>query len=784
MQIAKSQPDTLQTLALDVGGMKCAGCVKAVERKLTQIPGVKSACVNLATEMATVECEADSIQPEILEQTLTEAGFPSQLRTTSGLSVKDLEATEERHREAAREQRQQLLIAIVLIILSTVGHLQMLGLPAIPGLSNIWFHFTLATMALLIPGRPILSDGWRGLTHNAPNMNTLVGLGVTTAYLASTVALFFPQLEWECFFEEPVMLLGFVLLGRALEKQARNRAAASLQALVGLQPKIVHLVTNPENLQSIDPKSIVDLPADRVRVGEFLQVRSGEKIPVDGEVMAGQTTVDESMLTGEPIPVLKQVGNEVATGTLNQSGTIVVRAKRMGKDTTLAQIVQLVQNAQTRKAPVQRFADTVAGYFTYGILSIAALTFLFWYSLGTHWFPDVLSVGTAFPNLGYVHGSFDRPSSPLLLSLKLAIDVLAIACPCALGLATPTAILVGTGIGAERGLLIRGGDVLENVHRLDTVVFDKTGTLTTGKPTVTKIWNAKSIDWLPLAASVEQNTNHPLGDSIVRYAKQHEIELFPVEASHTEPGFGVLGTANDRSILVGNLRWMEKHDISIDPSTHQQAEFFVRDGNTIVYVAIDGEIVGLIAVRDELRPDAAETVKRLQKLGLHVKLLTGDRREVADSIAKQLGVGSEDVLAEVNPGEKARSIEQLQQQGRNVALVGDGINDAPALAQANLGISLQGATDVAVETAQIVLMRDRTDDILQAIRLSRATFNKIRQNLVWAFSYNSIAIPIAAGILLPSFGILLDPAVAAALMAMSSISVVTNSLLLRRQFRA
>lgn len=780
----KPQPQTSQTLALDVGGMKCAGCVKAVERKLSQIPGVNSACVNLAIEMATVEYEPHRVHAQLLAQTLTEAGFPSQPRATEGLSVEDLEATEERHRNAAQEQQQQLRVAVVLIILSTVGHLQMVGLPAIPGLSNIWFHFALATVALLVPGRPLLVDGWRGLTHNAPNMNTLVGLGVTAAYLASCAALFFPDLGWDCFFEEPVMLLGFVLLGRSLEKRARNRAAASLKSLVGLQPKTVHFVTNPDNLQHLDGNSILDLPANQVRVGEFLQVRSGEKIPVDGEIVAGQTTINESMLTGEPLPVLKQVGDTVTTGTLNQSGSIVVRTQRTGKDTTLAHIVQLVREAQTRKAPVQRLADTVAGYFTYGIMAIAALTFLFWYGFGTNWFPQVLSVSHEFPNLGPVHGMFDRPTSPMLLSLKLTIDVLAIACPCALGLATPTAILVGTGIGAERGLLIRGGDVLENVHKLDTVVFDKTGTLTAGRPTVTGIWvSSESLSVLSLAASVEQNTSHPLAEAIERYAKETGVVLHPVKNAHTEPGFGVSATVEGRLVLVGNPLWLDKHGVTVEAEASQQAESFVRQGNTAVYVAVEGTVAGVIAVRDELRSNAAETVRQLQQLGLQVKLLTGDRREAADTIAQQVGLRPEDVFAEVSPSDKVQAIATLQEQGYNVALVGDGTNDAPALAKANVGISLHGGTDVAVETAQIVLMRDRLEDILQSIRLSRATFNKIRQNLIWAFGYNTLGIPVAAGILLPSFGILLDPAVAAAFMAMSSISVVTNSLLLRRQFR-
>ncbi|TVR05954.1 MAG: copper-translocating P-type ATPase [Phormidium sp. GEM2.Bin31] len=786
MQVSPVQPETqpqvtsLETLALDVGGMKCAGCVKAVERKLSQVPGVASAKVNLATEMATVACEPGVVNPETLAQTLTEGGFPSQLRRQEGLSLADLEATEERQREAQQQQQRQLGVALALIILSVLGHLQMLGVPPIPGLSNIWFHFALASVALAIPGREIIVEGARGLLKNAPSMNTLVGFGLVTAYLASTAALFFPNLAWECFFEEPVMLLGFVLLGRSLESRARNRASASLKSLVGLQPKTVHLLTEIEELSQLDPQTIVDLPADQVRVGEYLQVRPGEKIPVDGEILAGETLVNESMLTGESLPIAKGPGDRLTTGTLNQSASIIIQAQRTGKDTALAQIVALVEDAQTRKAPVQRLADTVAGYFTYGIMTLAALTFLFWYGMGVDLFPNVLETAHEFPNLGHVHGMGQEPLSPLLLSLKLMIDVLAIACPCALGLATPTAILVGTGVGAERGLLIRGGDVLERVHQLDTVVFDKTGTLTTGHPQVSDIWQRGPRNLLQWVASVERQTNHPLAEAIVSRAQAEGLSLLRVSDSHTEAGLGVRGMIESQLVLVGNRLWLEKQGIVPEAAVEDWLDRMAREGNSLVYVAIDGEFAGAIAVRDQLRDEAAETVEALRRLGLGVQLLTGDRPETAQAIGQQLGLSPQEIMAQVSPQDKASRIAQLQATGLNVAVVGDGINDAPALAQADVGLALNAGTDVAVETADIVLMGDRLQDILGSIRLSRATFNKIRQNLVWAFGYNLVGLPVAAGILLPKFGILLDPAVAAGFMALSSVSVVTNSLLLRR----
>jgi P-type Cu2+ transporter len=804
----------LETIVLDVGGMKCAGCVKAVERQLTQLSGVVAASVNLATEMATVEYRSGEVAPADLAQKLTDSGFPSHPHgEETEISVADLEATDDRHREALRDQFQQLLVAGILIVFSTIGHLEMLGFPPIPGLSSLGFHYTLATLALLFPGRPILVDGWRGLRHNAPTMNTLVGLGILTAYSASSVALWFPKIGWECFFEEPVMLLGFILLGRALEKQARNRASAALKSLMGLQPKIVRLVANRQDLAA--QKSIVEIPVARVRVGDWLQVRPGEKIPTDAQVVSGETTIDESMLTGEPMPVVKKTGDRVEAGTLNQSGAIVIQTQRTGKDTTLAQIVQLVQDAQTRKAPVQLLADTVAGYFTYGIMAIASLTFLFWYFVGSSLWPEVVTFAHEFPAMGHAHMEMHHDSSALLLALKLTIDVLVIACPCALGLATPTAILVGTGIGAQRGLLIRGGDVLEKVHQIDTVVFDKTGTLTTGKPTVTDCWVVPDSPWDPqqlvqLAASAERGTHHPLATAIVQSAGDRGLSVFDANDFRTVAGLGISARvkiefniqpekqnverspeftdANGKNeenwvdVFVGNFEWLEQCGIAINSTIRQQEATFGRSGKTVVGVATEGTIVGILGVSDQLRPDARETVESLQKMGLQVMLLTGDRQEAANAIAASLGLPSHLALAEVRPHQKAQTIATLQKRGLQVGMIGDGINDAPALAQANVGISLHAGTDVAVETAQIVLMRDRLADLVEAIRLSRATFNKIRQNLFWAFAYNIIGIPIAAGVLLPKFGILLHPAAAAAMMAFSSLSVVTNSLLLRSQF--
>jgi P-type Cu2+ transporter len=799
--------DARYTVTLDVSGMKCAGCVKAVENQLVQHPGVVSATVNLVTEVATVECEPGQVDPAKLAERVTEIGFPTQPRAVEGTASapsENLPDLTEQQRLETRQHFQRVAIAATLLLLSTVGHLDHFGWAKIPLLSNIWFHFGLATLTLIFPGRPILFDGWKGLRHNIPNMNTLVSLGTLTAYTASTVALFFPQLGWECFFDEPVMLLGFILLGRTLEQQARSRAAIAFHSLLALKPTLARLITGeqvpvsdpaPESAAgfALHPQNSVEIPAEQVQVGAWLQVLPGEKIPVDGEVVVGQTTVNEAMLTGEAMPVLKQPGDPVMAGSLNQSGAIALKATRTGKDTTLAQIIALVEAAQTRKAPIQRLADTVAGYFTYGVMAIALLTFLFWYFVGIPLWGGEWAMGNGQWGMGG-HGGMSHASmaqaasaaSPLLLSLKLAIAVLVIACPCALGLATPTAILVGSGIGAERGLLIRGGDVLEKVHQLQTVVFDKTGTLTTGHPVVTDCLPLSELPesrLLEVAAAVERGARHPLAEAIQQQAQQQGVASLPAQNFYTEPGFGVSAQVAGQQVVLGTQAWLTQQSVKVTDTAQHQAQTLAAAGKTVVYVAVDGELAGLIGVQDTLRPDAKATVERLRQMGLRVMLLTGDQRAVAEAIATSLGLASEEVLAEVRPDGKAAAIAQIQSEGQFVAMVGDGINDAPALAQADVGISLNSATDVAIEAAEIVLMRDRLTDVVESIQLSRATFNKIRQNLFWAFAYNTLGIPIAAGALLPSLGIILSPATAGAFMAFSSVSVVTNSLLLRRATR-
>ena len=518
----------------------------------------------------------------------------------------------------------------------------------------------------------------------------------------------------------------------------------------------------------------IEIPVDRVKAGDWLRVLPGEKMPVDGKIVTGETTIDESMLTGESLAVVKTESDPVYAGTINQTEVITIEVTSIGRNTTLAKIINLVEDAQARKAPVQQLADTIAGYFAYGVMAIATLTFAFWYFYGTqvwHWVLVSASNSMAMPM-----GQTAVTTSPLLLSLKLAIAVLVVACPCALGLATPTAILVGTSIGAEQGILIKGGDILERVQQLDTVVFDKTGTLTIGTPQVTDCLSLSDITadkLLQLAASVENGSNHPLATAIIKAAREQELSFLETSNFENTSGRGISATVMGKKVSLGNEQYLK--EIAIAPDSQLKGQFLASKGKTIVYLAIDGVLQGIIAIKDTIRPDAADTITRLKDLGLNIALLTGDRPEVARAIAQQLEITR--VFSQVKPDQKAEIIQSLQQD-RTVAMIGDGINDAPALASADVGISLQGSTDVAIATADIILMQNRLSDIVTAIELSQATVNKIKQNLIWALAYNMFAIPVAAGILLPQYGLLLSPVLAAVAMASSSLIVVTNSLLL------
>ena len=829
-------PQTLtETIVLDVEGMMCAGCVSTVEKKLAQCEGVIQARVNLVTEVAAVDCEAEADFAAIA-QTLTAAGYPSKLRTANAQSPLAAE-TEwlERKEQSQKNQTRQLAVAALLLILSTIGHLQhfawaqtlpvpdfgplsVLTTPLITILTALWFHGALATLTLLFPARKILIEGFAGVRRGAANMNTLVSLGALSAYFTSVAALVFPALGWECFFDEPVMLLSFILLGRSLEQRAKFQAASSLRSLIALQPTFARLVPEPTSTAQPSATTGVQIPTNQVQVGEWLCVLPSEKVPVDGVIAQGQTTVDESMLTGESLPVVKQMGDEVVAGSLNQTGAITLQVSRTGVETTLAQMIHLVETAQTRKAPIQGLADLISGYFTYGVLSCAALTFCFWYFVGCAFWPDVAPTVMTSVHQGLHQGMPQTPMMPnmpvervasnswrLLVSLKLAIAVIVVACPCALGLATPTAILVGSGIGAQRGLLIRGGDILEATRNLDTLVFDKTGTLTTGQPQVTDClplsssWSQNQL--LQIAATIESGTRHPLGIAIQKAAKLQNLDFLPAAAFSTQAGFGACASIDlidltdaddladedaprDVQFFIGNLAWMQKNGFSVESELQATADTLGQAGKTAVYIAQaqpSGSIIGLIGVADTLRAEAVSTIKQLQAMGMSIRILSGDSVAAAQAIARQINLPISQVQAEVTPQGKVEAVAALQLAHHRIGFVGDGINDAPALAQADVGIALNSGTEVAMATADIVLMGDSLTDVIAAIQLSRNTFNKIRQNLLWAFAYNLICIPLAAGALLPAFGLSLSPGLAGGLMALSSVTVVANSLLLKTQ---
>lgn len=735
---------TLAQISLAVKGMKCAGCVAAVEKRLLTCAGIRAASVNLITEKVAIAYDSKISRAQVLEdvtKAIAQLGF-----TLEPIEPKNSQSSNLNQKLNKKTSlKVDIFLAVGLIVLAIIGHLGGSHLGSMNILSDMSTHGAIATVALITSGWDIWRDGFRGLWYRAPNMNSLVSLGVISSYSASVIALVKPELGWHCFFEEPVMLLGFVLLGRSLLASATDRASRALQTLMSLQPQIARVIMGELQVQT----AIEDL-----EIGNRILVLPGEKIPIDGAIILGTTTVDESMITGESMPVVKQENSRVTGATLNLSGVITVEVMQTAEHTTLARIVALVEAAQASKAPIQHLADTVAGYFTYGVMVIASMTFLIWWGL---------------------------LQADILFSLKNAITVLVVACPCALGLATPSAIMVGTGIGAEQGILIKGGASLEKIHDLSAIAFDKTGTLTLGKPEVTDVLpinpevNTKS-NLIQIAASAETGANHILGAAIIAKAQSDRLDIESAQISQT--GSGVEAKIGDRIVLVGNQDWLGDRQVNIPDRWLETAKNLGTQGKTPVFVAVNSEFIGIIAIQDPIKPEAPQVIKSLQDLGLQVWMLTGDRPETAQVIARKLNIPTDKVLAQVKPDGKATAIAQLQSQGYKVAMVGDGVNDAPALAQAEVGIALQSGTDVAMETADIVLMRNDISDVLAAIRLSRATFGKIRQNLFWAFAYNTLSIPIAAGVF-SGFGISMNPAIAGLAMALSSISVVISSLSLR-----
>ena len=727
---------------LPVLGMSCASCAANIEKALRNLPGVTKANVNLATARATVLFEPKLVGPGDLIDAVRKAGY----------DVAASADTEGKFRDREYESLKLKVLwgglLAALIFLGSMRH----WFPWVPApLQNFFVLWALATPVQFVLGRPFYRGAWSAIRHRTADMNTLVAVGTSAAYLFSVAATALPGfmraagVEPDVYFDTSAVIIVLVLFGRMLEARAKGRTSDAIRTLVGLQPQTARLIGEGGERE---------VPIGEVRVGDVIIVRPGEKVPVDGTVVEGRSAIDESMISGESLPVDKGPGDTVIGATLNKWGSFRFRASKVGQDTTLAQIVRLVEQAQGAKAPIQRLADTIAGYFVPAVIAIAVLTFGVWILLG--------------------------PEPRLVFALMNFVAVLIIACPCALGLATPTAIMVGTGLGAERGILIKSGESLEAAHRVDTVVFDKTGTLTRGEPEVTDVLPVHGVseaELLTLAAAAESGSEHPLGKAIVGRARRSGADIPAAGEFRALEGLGVEARVEGGRIVVGSRKLLEEAGVDTG-DLGGLAESMAAEGKTMAFVAREGRAIGLLAMADTLKPSARPAIEKLRRRGLEVVMLTGDNPRTARSIAAAAGI--DHVIPEVMPGEKAEVIRRLQAEGKHVAMVGDGINDAPALVQADIGIAVGTGTDVAIESSDITLISGDLETVASAIELSRRTIRTVRQNLFWAFVYNVVGIPVAAGVLFPFFGLLLNPMIASAAMAFSSVSVVTNSLRLRR----
>jgi P-type Cu+ transporter len=739
-----------EKVVLKVAGMTCATCVGRVEKALRELPGVGEANVNFATEKATVTFDPTLISVGDMARAVEDAGYHV---LTPGEADEERQAAEELFAEKERKDiLRKLVFSLVMAGIAIPLSMFMMSFP------EGWHHtinYILLIMAIPVQfwaGWQFYRGAWGALKHRTADMNTLIAVGTSSAFIYSLIITFFPGfveeagVEMMVYYDTSITIIALILLGRYLEARAKGKTSDAIRRLVGLQARTARVVREGEER---------DIPIEEVMVQDIIVVRPGEKIPVDGVLTEGDSAVDESMLTGEPIPVEKNPGDEVVGATINGTGTFRFRAERVGRDTVLAQIIRMVEEAQGSKAPIQRLADRVAAVFVPTVIGIALLTFVVWMLAG-------------------VEPVFN-------LALLNFVAVMVIACPCALGLATPTAIMVGTGKGAELGILIKGGESLERIGKIQTMVFDKTGTLTEGRPVVTDLY-AEGVgedELLSVAASVEKASEHPLGTAVVQLAEERGVGFLKVDGFDALPGRGIHAHVEGREVFLGNERLMQERGYGLN-GFGGKAELLAAEGKTPIFLARDGRVLGLMALADVLKPQAVEAIRQIKSLGVEVAMITGDNRRTAQAIAGQAGIDR--VLAEVLPGDKAAEVKRLQEEGRITAMVGDGINDAPALAQADVGIAVGSGTDVAIEASDVTLMGEDLRRVATALRLSRRTLRTIKQNLFWAFIYNIIGIPIAAGILYPFFGLdgLLNPIYAAAAMAFSSVSVVTNSLRLRR----
>jgi len=747
-----SKMNDREKIIIAVGGMTCAACVRRVENAIRELEGVKEVAVNLANGHATITHEAKWGGISKLQSIISQQGYEYLGETKKNL-VDPIEAS---RLKEIRDLRLKVSIGILLSTMIFMGSMQhwFAFLNFIPRQIMLWAMFILTAPAVFWVGSRFFIGAYKAALQKTSDMNTLVAVGAFSAYAYSAAATFFPQFYTTAgvmphvYYDGAAMIVTLILVGRLLEEQAKRKTTTSIKQLIHLKPKTAHLIKEDQEYE---------IAVEEVKVHDVLRVKPGEKIPVDGIIITGESAIDESMLTGESVPVNKESGQKVFAATLNKTGSFTFRATGIGAETALAQIIRMVEEAQGSKAPIQRLADKIASIFVPTVFLVASFTFLIWYCV-----PEESNFSRALINF---------------------VSVLVIACPCALGLATPTAIMVGTGLGAESGILIKGGEVLEKIHKLTVVVFDKTGTLTRGELSVTDIHTADHFDekqLLAYAASLEKNSEHPLARAILNKAQDEGITSVTVDKFTALSGMGAKALIENKCIAVGNQTFMKSEGIPLE-NWDVRGKDIAEEGKTVVYVALENKIVGMIASADTPKPSAKLAVDALRGRGLKIAMITGDNHGTAMAIASQLGI--ERVLADVLPGKKADEIRNLQLAGEVVAMVGDGINDAPALAAANVGIAIGAGTDIAIEASDITLMREDLMSVPEAMSLSRATMRVIEQNLFWAFFYNVIGVPIAAGALYPFFGILLSPKFAAAAMALSSFSVVSNSLRLHRIWR-
>jgi Cu+-exporting ATPase len=741
----------ITNVKIGIENLRCASCVKFIEDELKSTPGVLSASVNIATQEATVDYLPQNTTLAALNAAIETWGY----KPRPAISDAPVDKQEEAH---AREYHRLMnkfwfaaAISIPVFISAYTKLIPVLRDWDMQTLRFAWGITALLTLPVLLwSGSDFFTGAWAALKHRSANMNTLVAAGTGAAWIYSTAAVLFPGIfpagTSEPFFDTVSVVIALVVLGQALELRAKGQSSIAIKKLLSLQAKTARVIRDGQE---------IDLPVEEVLIGDVIQVRPGEKVPVDGVIVEGSSAVDESMLTGESMPTSKKMGDDVIGATMNKTGAFKFRATKVGKDTALAQIVKMVQDAQNSKAPIARMADTVSGYFVPIVMMLAVLTFVIWFDFG--------------------------PQPQLVYALVASVTVLIIACPCALGLATPMSLMVGIGKGAENGILIRSGEALQTAQGIQIVVLDKTGTITKGKPELTDTVmseqsSVSSDELLKFAASVETVSEHPLAEAIVEGAKAKKMTLSAPENFEAVPGHGVIATVEGRRVVLGNLKMMQKESVALG-DLEKTATKLADDGKTPMYVAIDNKAAGIVAVADTVKEDSAEAIAALQKMGIEVVMITGDNQRTADAIARKVGVKR--VLAEVLPEDKAQNVQKLQAGGKKVAMVGDGINDAPALAQADVGLAIGTGTDVAIEASDITLIRGSLKGVVTAIEVSRATMGNIKQNLIGAFFYNVLGVPVAMGILFPFFGVLLSPLIAGAAMAFSSVTVVGNANRLR-----